>query len=235
MASPVPVHGVVQGVVCVVVFEQFLDLAPSAWIGTISSPPESSQQGMMTATEQRVHQGTSQLSYQWQPGLYRDPVRDATPLRVRLDDTLVLPDALYPGGGPLQEPAPGLDLYQDEPMPVEWDHSQQALDSGCAGGTDFDAPVLKAVEIIRKSKTMKQADVVLITDGEDDLEPETVEAATALTRSEGVSWFAIGVGREAQTYLRSLEPIATNMVAVRDTTDSDPIVPVINLDSEVAA
>jgi uncharacterized protein YegL len=112
---------------------------------------------------------------------------------------------------------------------------QQALDSGCAGGTDFDAPVLKAVEIIRKSKTMKQADVVLITDGEDDLEPETVEAATALTRTEGVSWFVIGVGREAQTYLRSLEPIATNMVAVRDMTDSDPVVPVINLDSEVAA
>jgi Mg-chelatase subunit ChlD len=112
---------------------------------------------------------------------------------------------------------------------------QQALDSGCAGGTDFDAPVLKAVEIIKTSRVMKNADVVLITDGEDDLEAETVEAATRLTRTEGVSWFAIGVGQEAQTYLRSLEPIATNMVAVRDTTDSDPVVPVINLDSEVAA
>ena len=133
MASPVPVHGVVQGVVCVVVFEQFLDLASSAWIGTISSPPESSQQGMMTATEQRVHQGTSQHSHQWKPGLDRDPVRDATPLRVRLDDTLVLPDALYPGGGPLQEPAPGLDLHDDKSMPVEGDDSEPvpALERRC--------------------------------------------------------------------------------------------------------
>lgn len=107
---------------------------------------------------------------------------------------------------------------------------QQALDSGCAGGTDFDAPVLKAVEIIRKSKTMKQADVVVITDGEDDLEPETMTAATELTRAEGVSWFVVGVGPSADQYLRSLEPIATSMVAVLDTHDSEPIVPVINLD-----
>lgn len=107
---------------------------------------------------------------------------------------------------------------------------QQALDSGCAGGTDFDAPVLKAAEIIQKSKTMKQADVVVITDGEDDLDPETVTVAAELTRTEGVSWFVVGVGPSADQYLRSLEPIATSMVAVRDTTDSESIVPVINLD-----
>jgi uncharacterized protein with von Willebrand factor type A (vWA) domain len=105
-----------------------------------------------------------------------------------------------------------------------------ALDSGCAGGTDFDAPVLKAVEIIKRSKTMKSAEVVVITDGEDDLDVETVTAAKELTRAEGVSWFVVGVGPSADQYLRSLEPIATSMVAVRDTTDSDPIVPVINLD-----
>jgi len=107
---------------------------------------------------------------------------------------------------------------------------QQALDVSCSGGTDFDAPVLRAAEIIRTFRVMKRADVVLITDGEDDLEAETVEAANGLTRTEGVSWFVIGVGQEAQTYLRSLAPIATSMVAVRDTTDADPIVPIINLD-----
>ena len=89
---------------------------------------------------------------------------------------------------------------------------------------------MRAVDIIRKSKTMRQADVVVITDGEDDLEPETVTVATELTRTEGVSWFVVGVGPSADQYLRSLEPIATSMVAVRDTTDSEPIVPVINLD-----
>ena len=48
---------------------------------------------------------------------------------------------------------------------------QAALDHGCSGGTDFDAPVISAAELIRTSATMKQADVVIITDGEDELEP----------------------------------------------------------------
>ena len=106
---------------------------------------------------------------------------------------------------------------------------RDALDHRCHGGTDFDAPVLRAVEIIRTSRSMKKADVVIITDGEDDLESATIEAATSLTRTEGVSWFAVGVGPDADTELSSLSPIATNMVRIKDTDDSEPIVPVINL------
>ena len=107
-----------------------------------------------------------------------------------------------------------------------------ALDNGCAGGTDFDAPVLRAAEIIRTAKAMRKADVVIITDGEDDLEPETVAQATTLTRLEGVSWFVVGVGDAAASGgLKSLAPIATSTVAVRDTEDgNDAVVPVINLE-----
>ena len=108
---------------------------------------------------------------------------------------------------------------------------QDALDHRCRGGTDFDAPVLRADEIIRTSRSMKKADVVIITDGEDSLEPATVQAATSLTRTEGVSWFAVGVGPDADTELVSLEPVATSMVRVRDTDDAEPVVPVINLES----
>ena len=111
---------------------------------------------------------------------------------------------------------------------------QQALDHRCRGGTDFDAPVLRAVEIIRTSGSMKKADVVIITDGEDSLEPATVQAATSLTRTEGVSWFAVGVGPDADTELSSLAPIATSMVRVRDTDDAEPVAPVINLNSSQA-
>jgi uncharacterized protein with von Willebrand factor type A (vWA) domain len=107
---------------------------------------------------------------------------------------------------------------------------QQALDHGCAGGTDFDAPVLRAVEIIRKSPTMKQADIVLITDGEDSLEPTTIQGAQELTRAEGVSWFCVGVGPDAEAGLQSLTPIATSMVRIRDLEDAEPVVPVINLE-----
>ena len=106
-----------------------------------------------------------------------------------------------------------------------------ALDQHVAGGTDFDAPVLRAVEIIRTSRTMRQADVVVITDGEDDMEPETIDAAVQLTRSEGVSWFVVGVGSfGAKNCVSSLGPIATSMVVVGRTDETDPVLPVINLE-----
>ena len=108
---------------------------------------------------------------------------------------------------------------------------QEALDHRCAGGTNFDRPVLRAIEVIMTSRTMKKADVVVITDGEADLEPKTIEAATGLTRTEGVSWFAVGVGPDADTELSSLAPIATSMVRVRDTHDHDLVAPVVNLEA----
>jgi len=111
----------------------------------------------------------------------------------------------------------------------------RALDHGCSGGTDFNAPVLRAVELIHSARTMKQADVVIITDGEDSLTSPTIEAATALTRTEGVSFFCIGVGPDAEHGLQSLAPIATSMVRVKNTDDADELVaPVINLQKESA-
>ena len=107
---------------------------------------------------------------------------------------------------------------------------QTALDHGCAGGTDFDAPVLRAVDIIRTSPTMKQSDRILITDGEDELEQATIDQARGLTEKEGVSWFVVGVGPDAEAGLRSLSPIATSMVRIRDTDDPEPIIPFINLE-----
>jgi uncharacterized protein with von Willebrand factor type A (vWA) domain len=111
----------------------------------------------------------------------------------------------------------------------------EALDRRCSGGTDFDAPILRAVEIIGNSKTMKQADVVVITDGEDSLETATAEVAVSLTKSEGVSWFVIAVGSDGgDCCAQALGPIATSMVHVTRTDDGDEaVVPVINLDSEV--
>jgi len=109
---------------------------------------------------------------------------------------------------------------------------QEALDHRCAGGTDFNAPIFRAVELLWHSPTMKKADVVIITDGEADLNPETVEVAKNLTRTEGVSWFAVGVGPDSDTELQSLASISTSMVRVRDTDNPEPIVPVINLSSQ---
>ncbi|HUU01302.1 MAG TPA: vWA domain-containing protein [Myxococcota bacterium] len=82
---------------------------------------------------------------------------------------------------------------------------------------------------------MKQADVVVITDGESHLEAETVEAANMLTRVEGVSWFVIGVGSNAgKRCATSLAPIATDMVHVARLDDPVPVVDVVNLERKEA-
>jgi len=106
---------------------------------------------------------------------------------------------------------------------------QQALDHRCHGGTDFDAPILRSVELLNNPPSMKKADVVIITDGEADLAPETIQVANNLTQNEGVSWFAVGIGPDSDTELQSLAPIATSMVRIRDTNGSELVVPVINL------
>ena len=105
-----------------------------------------------------------------------------------------------------------------------------ALDHRCEGGTDFNAPVLRACELVRTSRTMKKADVVIITDGEDSLNAEAVAAATGLTKTEGVSWFCIGVGRDAGN-LASLAPIATSITMVHDLADGDAASSTINLEA----
>jgi uncharacterized protein with von Willebrand factor type A (vWA) domain len=110
------------------------------------------------------------------------------------------------------------------------EHIEQALDHRCRGGTNFDKPVSRAIGTIQTSPTMKKADVVIITDGEATLSDDTVSAARALTESEGVSYFAVGVGSEAASSLQALAPIATSMVRITNTDDADPIIPVINLD-----
>lgn len=113
------------------------------------------------------------------------------------------------------------------------DDIYRALDHGCRGGTDFDAPVLRAADVIRHSPAMRKADVVIITDGEDSVSPDTIEIANRLTHVEGVSWFCVGVGPAAELGLQSLAPIATSMIRVGNTDDADELVaPVINLERE---
>ena len=107
---------------------------------------------------------------------------------------------------------------------------QNALDHGCAGGTDFNKPVTRATQVINSSRAMHAADVVIITDGKARLESDTIEAATALTRTEGVSWYVVAITPDVDTCAKSLGPIATSVVWLRDLDDPEPIVPIINLD-----
>jgi uncharacterized protein with von Willebrand factor type A (vWA) domain len=99
-----------------------------------------------------------------------------------------------------------------------------------SGGTNFDAPLIRACEILQSSATMNKADVIFITDGEDDLSETTIKRVNALKQSDGVNVYVLGVGRQAQ--LQNLAPIASETYQVNSlsTDENEMIAPVINLD-----
>lgn len=107
---------------------------------------------------------------------------------------------------------------------------EQALCRRCSGGTDFTQPVARALEILETSATMKKADVIIITDGEAELDKDVAERARQMTKLEGVNFFVVGIGHEAA--LSSLRGIATSMVKLNTLDSNDPITPVINLEVE---
>ena len=83
---------------------------------------------------------------------------------------------------------------------------------------------------------MNKADVVIITDGEDVVEEETISKATELTRTEGVSWFVVGVGPVASEVVPvSLGCIATSIHAVARTDETDCVADLVNLDRREVA
>jgi uncharacterized protein YegL len=111
---------------------------------------------------------------------------------------------------------------------------ERAMDADCAGGTNFDLPLTRAAELIKTARTLHAADVVLITDGEAGLSPETAAICQERTRKEGVSWWVIGVGAEAAAICASsLSSIATELVAVQRTDGGDDLIAtVINLEQQ---
>lgn len=101
------------------------------------------------------------------------------------------------------------------------DKVAEALDAGCAGGTDFDKPVKRAIEIIKTAKSMRKADVLFVTDGIAELAPATIAEANKLTKEQGVSWLAVLVGYDARSYVEAVRPIATSIAAVGRLEDGD--------------
>jgi uncharacterized protein with von Willebrand factor type A (vWA) domain len=100
---------------------------------------------------------------------------------------------------------------------------------GCSGGTAFDPPISRALELLQNSKTLKKADVIVVTDGEANLSNKFADQCRKLTKEHGVSFYVIGVGNEA-SLKGSLSKIATFMVKLNTTNTNDPIVPIINLE-----
>lgn len=103
-----------------------------------------------------------------------------------------------------------------------------------SGGTSFDDAVLRAIELVAGGQA-RNADVILITDGSDVLDPEIEKQAQALTRKMGVSWYIIGVGEAAAVCPDRLGGIATSpILLVSNTRDFETVACAINTSSGVS-
>jgi uncharacterized protein with von Willebrand factor type A (vWA) domain len=106
-----------------------------------------------------------------------------------------------------------------------------ALRHAPRGGTHFDPPFRRSVEIIKTSECMNKADIILITDGEADLTDEVIEQVKDLTENEGLQVYVIAIGAE---YISEtdLTKVATKVAYLATTNNSDPIVyEAINLEA----
>lgn len=104
-----------------------------------------------------------------------------------------------------------------------------ALSKGCHGGTDFNAPINAALNVIDESSNLKEADIIFITDGEGSVNEDTANRLNAYKNDEGLSFYVVGIGNKGELS-RSLGAIATTIINVNSVTgDFDDIHQAINL------
>ena len=109
------------------------------------------------------------------------------------------------------------------PPPVE--DVCTALLRGSYGGTSFNAPLRRALEVLRTTPTMRQADVILITDGEATIAPEVQQEFVAMRQTEGVQLYGVLVGADATG--DSLRPLATALWHVSPQLDGATVAPLL--------
>jgi Mg-chelatase subunit ChlD len=98
------------------------------------------------------------------------------------------------------------------------------------GGTEFNPPVARALDLVENSKNLRKADVIIITDGESDLDQAHIDRANKLSKKHGVSFYVICVGHHAEVK-KSLGKIATKTLYVNAARgDDDKLAPVLNLE-----
>lgn len=101
-----------------------------------------------------------------------------------------------------------------EPTKTSLESILPILTQAPAGGTDFNPPLARALDIIKDAPTMRQADVIFITDGHATIEGEIIEAYQDAQRADGLSVYVVSVGRSPATIL---DPIATESYHVKPT------------------
>jgi uncharacterized protein with von Willebrand factor type A (vWA) domain len=95
------------------------------------------------------------------------------------------------------------------------------------GGTNFDQPLLRAMDLIETSAVLRKADVVFLTDGQSYLAPTTAARMHQLRAEQGVQLYCIGVGRNADVSV--LAPVASAYYLLRHhpSRDSGELAPML--------
>ncbi len=74
-------------------------------------------------------------------------------------------------------------------------------------GTDFDAPLIRAAELVEAGKA-DRADIVFITDGESAISPEVADRVNAIRKAKGLSLFTLLCGGSARGATPVVEPVS---------------------------
>jgi len=99
---------------------------------------------------------------------------------------------------------------------TDQDALMEVLLQDATGGTDFTAPLSRALTLLTDSPCLTRADIIFVTDGEGDVDDATREALAQRMAEDGLSLYGIGIGGDAD--LTTLKPVATACYQV----SSDP-------------
>ena len=89
------------------------------------------------------------------------------------------------------------------------------------GGTDFEEPLTKAMEAIENDAGLRQADVVLITDGEAEISDAFQASWASARKKHEVTVFAVAIGGAVPAVLHKL---ADSVVSLKDLADDEAVI-----------
>ena len=119
------------------------------------------------------------------------------------------------------------------PGELTLDILKQTILRSCDGGTAFEPPIRRAMEVLREAPTMRKSDVILLTDGDAKISPEVIEEVNRLKRETSCHLYTIGIGPIARRKIHVFDPIADEiyLVSSRPDADSEKVAPIIALAS----
>jgi len=92
-------------------------------------------------------------------------------------------------------------------MPVATAKLAEIASRGIGGGTEFDAPLTEAMDVLASGK-MKGADVMMITDGVSHVSQRVSDRVNEIRKSHGVTFYGMAVGKEARGCVPVFEKFA---------------------------